>query len=81
MIPEEETDTILRTIALINNEHPMSPDDTLHPALREELDEATDKLYEVLLGRGDQTSQTRPDDAGLGPVGRGGGAQDHGGGA
>ena len=80
MIPEEETDTILRTIALINDEHPMSPDDTLHPALREELDEATDKLYEVLLGRGDQASQTQPDDAGLGPVGRGR-AQDRGGGA
>ena len=80
MIPEEETDTILRVNALINDERPISPEDRLHPDLERELDEATDELYEVLLGRERQADQTRPDAAGRGAVGRGR-AQDSGGGA
>ena len=57
MIPEEETDTILRVNALISDERPISPDDRLHPVLVQELDEASDKMYEVLLGRGDQAGR------------------------
>ena len=71
MVPEEETDTILRMNALISDERPISPDDTLHPDLEKELDGITDEIYGVLLNRKDQASQTRPDAAGRGPGGRG----------
>ena len=80
MVPEEETDTILRLNALISDERPISPDDRLHPDLGKDLDEAADKMYGVLLNRKDQACQTRPDAAGLGPGGRGS-ARGRGGGA
>lgn len=72
MIPEEETGTILRVNALISDERPMSPDDRLHPVLGQELDEASDKIHEVLLNRKDQAGQTRPDAAGRARDGGGG---------
>ena len=59
MIPEEETNTILRVNALINDECPMPPYDRLHPHLGKGLDDAADKMYEVLLRREDQTEQDR----------------------
>ncbi len=60
MIPDDETDMVLRVSAMINYEHPMSPEDRLHPALEMELDAATDKLHEVLLDKKHRMDQTRP---------------------
>ena len=61
MIPDDETDMVLRVSSMINYEHPISPEDRLHPDLKRELDEATDKLHEVLLNREHRMDQTRPD--------------------
>ena len=70
MIPEGETDAVLRVNALINDEHPRSPDDGLHPVLGEILDEAADKIRELSLAGEDQADQTRPGAAGRGSSGR-----------
>ena len=80
MIPEWETDTILRLNALINDERPRSPDDRLHPALGAVLDEAVNKIRELSLVRKDHADQTLQGAAGRGPPAGQSRARDGGGG-
>ena len=51
MIPEEDTDAILRVNGLIDYEHPISSDTVLPRELREELDDGVSRVWKTLYKR------------------------------
>ena len=51
MIPEEDTEAILRVNGLIGYEHPIWSDTMLPRGLREELDDGVSRVWKTLYER------------------------------
>ena len=51
MIPEEDTEAILRVNGLIDYEHPIWSDTALPPSLRQELDDGVSYIWKTLYER------------------------------
>ena len=60
MIPEEETENICRTNAMIDYEHPIYNDATLPHVLREQIDESMGDLYGIMRGGWTPADRSRP---------------------